>query len=144
MSDAPTPEGTAQLEELTEQECLDLLRRHAVGRIVFVVDGQPMALPVNYVLQDTTVAFRTDPGSKLDGANLGRVALEIDDVDASTREGWSVLVTGVGRDVTGAIDEWSERVQAQHLTPWAAGERRHWVAISSPTFSGRRIHHGAG
>ncbi|MGA2519564.1 MAG: pyridoxamine 5'-phosphate oxidase family protein [Acidimicrobiales bacterium] len=144
MSDAPAPGGTGHLDVLTEEECLDLLRGRSVGRIVFVDDGQPMAVPVNYVVQDTTVAFRSDPGTKLDAANLGRVALEIDEVDATAHEGWSVLVTGVGRDITGAIDEWSERVQAQHLTPWAAGERRHWVAISAPTFSGRRIRHRTG
>ncbi len=139
-----TPQGSGRLEDLDEEECLLLLEQHSVGRIVFVDQGQPMAVPVNYVLQGRTVAFRTDPGTKLDAVDLGRIALEIDAVDTAYHEGWSVLVTGVGRDITEAIDEWSEHIRAQHLTPWAAGERRHWVAISSPTISGRRIRNLAG
>ena len=139
-----TPQGSGRLEDLDEEQCLLLLEQHSVGRIVFVDQGQPMAVPVNYVLQGRTVAFRTDPGTKLDAVDLGRIALEIDAVDTAYHEGWSVLVTGVGRDITEAIDEWSEHIRAQHLTPWAAGERRHWVAISSPTISGRRIRNLAG
>jgi len=137
-------QGSGRLEELDEEECLLLLEQHSVGRIVFVDQGQPMAVPVNYVLQGRTVAFRSDPGTKLESADLGRVALEIDAVDAAYHEGWSVLVTGVGRDITEAIDDWSEHIRARHLTPWAAGERRHWVAISSPVITGRRIRNLAG
>jgi len=145
VSAGPTAEqGSGRLEPLDEDACLELLRGHAVGRIVFVDGDQPKALPVNYVVEGRTVAFRTDPGTTLDATSLGRVALEIDGIDDAAREGWSVLVTGVGRDVTEAIDDWSEAVRAAHLTPWAAGERRRWVAIANPTITGRRIRHAPG
>ena len=139
-----SPGDESVLEELSEEECLDMLGRESVGRIVFVDRGQPMALPVNYVLDGRTVAFRTDPGTKLDAATLGRVAFEVDDVNSETREGWSVLVKGIGRDITEAIDEWSERVTSNRLEPWAAGERRHWIALAEPSFSGRRIRNAPG
>jgi nitroimidazol reductase NimA-like FMN-containing flavoprotein (pyridoxamine 5'-phosphate oxidase superfamily) len=137
-----SPDDAGRVEEFGEEECLALLARGSVGRIVFVDHGQPVALPVNYVLDGRTVAFRTDPGAKLDGATLGRVAFEVDEVDPDRREGWSVLVKGVGRDITAGIDEWSERVASYHLEPWAAGELRHWIAVANPSFSGRRIRKG--
>lgn len=125
---------------LSEDDCLTLLAGRAVGRIVFVdPDGQPMALPVNYVLRDRTVAFRTDPGSKLAGSVLGKVAFEVDDVDPLYHEGWSVVVKGIGQEITEAIDSWSEEIRTEQLLPWAAGERKHWIVIANPSFSGRRI-----
>jgi len=129
----------AILEDIPEPECLELLRSGSVGRIAVVNHGRPLIFPVNYVLEDRTVAFRTDPGTKLDAATLGEVAFEIDSVDEELKEGWSVVVQGVGREVTGATDPWSERLTARELAPWAAGAKEHWVAIASPTFSGRRI-----
>jgi nitroimidazol reductase NimA-like FMN-containing flavoprotein (pyridoxamine 5'-phosphate oxidase superfamily) len=136
-------EGTlpddATLEEISEEQCLRLLSTQSLGRVAVISDGRPLVFPVNYILDDRTVAFRTDPGTKLDAASLGRVAFEVDSVDDDRREGWSVLVQGVGREVTDAWDAWSERVTARHLEPWAAGAKDHWVAIASPEITGRRI-----
>jgi nitroimidazol reductase NimA-like FMN-containing flavoprotein (pyridoxamine 5'-phosphate oxidase superfamily) len=134
--------GTEMLEEIPEEECLALLASHSVGRVVYVdFQGQPMAVPVNYVLDGRTVAFRTDPGTKLEASTLGKVAFEIDGIDELYREGWSVVVTGVGREITDAIDQWSERVRSHRLYPWASGVKEHWIAVASPSFSGRRIRH---
>ncbi|HUC36999.1 MAG TPA: pyridoxamine 5'-phosphate oxidase family protein [Acidimicrobiales bacterium] len=129
----------ATLEEIPEAECLQLLASHAVGRIAVVADGRPHIFPVNYVIDGRTVAFRTDPGTKLSAATLGRVAFEIDGTDSLYHAGWSVVVHGVGQEITGDFDEWSQRMTAMHLEPWAGGAKEHWVAISSPAFSGRRI-----
>lgn len=128
-----------KLHDLSEEECLELLSSHSVGRIAVVADGKPLVFPVNYVVEGRTVAFRTDPGTKLDWATMGHVAFELDSADPETREGWSVLVQGVGREVTDAIDAWSERITSRALEPWAGGAKEHWVAISAPHISGRRI-----
>jgi hypothetical protein len=133
--------GEAALEEMTEGECLELLATQSVGRIAVVSNGQPLIFPVNYVLEGRTVAFRTDPGTKLDAATLGKVAFEIDSVDDERHEGWSVTVQGIGREITDAWDSWSQRLTARHLEPWAAGAKEHWVAVATPVFSGRRIRH---
>jgi uncharacterized protein len=131
----------ANLEEIGEAECLRLLESHSVGRIAVVQEGRPYIFPVNYIVDERTVAFRTDPGTKLDAATLGPVAFEIDATDPLYHEGWSVMVRGVGREVTHALDEWSQRVTERHLAPWAAGAKEHWIAIASPAISGRRIRH---
>jgi uncharacterized protein len=142
MADAAAVSRDRALEEFSEEECLERLAGAQIGRVVVVHDGQPLAFPVNYVLDHRTVAFRTDPGTKLDAATLQKVAFQIDDVDFATLQGWSVLVQGVGQELTDDVDEWSERVTAHHLEPWAAGDKRHWVAIAVPRFSGRRIRSG--
>ena len=128
-----------ELVEIPEDECLTLLGSHSVGRIAVVRDGSPLIFPVNYVIDGRTVAFRTDEGTKLDWAVMGPVAFEIDWTDPMYHEGWSVMVQGTGRDITGGLDAQSQRVTAHALTPWAGGAKDHWVAIASPVFSGRRI-----
>jgi uncharacterized protein len=136
------PEETtvaSRLEEIPEEECLALLAGKSVGRLVVVHEDEPVAFPVNYVVDGHTVAVRTDPGTMLDWATLGKVAFEVDQIDEERHQGWSVLVQGIGRDVTEGVDAWSERLRSKELEPWAGGERRHWIAIASPRVSGRRI-----
>jgi nucleotide-binding universal stress UspA family protein/nitroimidazol reductase NimA-like FMN-containing flavoprotein (pyridoxamine 5'-phosphate oxidase superfamily) len=137
-------EAHGVLEAIPEEECWALLAGHSVGRLVVVRGDAPQALPVNYVLDNHTVAVRTTSGDTLDWATLGKVAFEIDHIDEEHHLGWSVLVQGVGRDVTEGLDEWSEHLRAQELEPWAGGERTRWIAIASPHVSGRRIRRSAG
>jgi nucleotide-binding universal stress UspA family protein len=133
--------GGAVLEEIPEEECLALLNGREVGRLVVVEDGRPLVFPVNYTVDGRTVAVRTDPGAKLAWATLGPVAVEIDDIDVATHEGWSVVVRGVGRDITDGVDAWSGEVRARPPEPWVEGEKEHWIAVASPVITGRRIRH---
>jgi nucleotide-binding universal stress UspA family protein len=135
----PPPTGTGVLEEIPEDECLALLRGQEIGRLVVTHGGRILAFPVNYTVDGRTVAVRTDPGTKLEWATLGRVAFEVDDIDRASHEGWSVLVQGVGRDVTEGVDEWSERAIVHDPQPWAEGDKEHWIAIASPVITGRRL-----
>ena len=134
MSDRPS-----RLEEIGEEECRSLLGQHHVGRLAVVVDGAPLVFPVNYVFDGRRVAIRSDPGSKLTAADLGRVAFEIDGIDEDGRRGWSVLVQGVGHDVTDALDEVSELIRALPVDPWAPGEKAHWIRIDATSVTGRRV-----
>jgi len=133
------PLWVSSLEEIPEEECLALLAGKCVGRLVVVQEESPIAFPVNYVLDGRTVAVRTDPGTKLDWGALGRVAFEVDHIDEIERQGWSVIVQGVGRDITEGIDTWSERLRSRELVPWVGSGREHWIAIASPRITGRRI-----
>ena len=138
---APRISGLA-LREIPESECLILLGAKDLGRLAVLRSGRPEIFPVNYVLDGRTVAFRTGPGTKLDWASLGPVAFEVDDLDPFTHEGWVVEVRGVGRDVTDGVDDLSTRLRKLPLTPWVEGEKNHWIAISSPAYSGRRLVRG--
>jgi nitroimidazol reductase NimA-like FMN-containing flavoprotein (pyridoxamine 5'-phosphate oxidase superfamily) len=127
------------LDPMSRDECLRLLAENQVGRLAVSVQGRPVIFPVNYVLDDDVVIFRSDPGSKLDGAALAWVAFEIDHINVPLRQGWSVVVQGVGRYITGAIDRDSERRRRLPLEAWAPGDKEHWVEIYEPEISGRRL-----
>jgi nitroimidazol reductase NimA-like FMN-containing flavoprotein (pyridoxamine 5'-phosphate oxidase superfamily) len=126
-------------DELSQLECLTLLGAHHVGRIAVVMDERPILFPVNYAIADDDVVFRTNAGTKLAGAALGYVCFEIDGVDESTQEGWSVVVQGVGYEVTTSLDLRSEQLRQLELQPWAPGDRSHWVRIVANSITGRRL-----
>ena len=127
------------MERLGHSECLDLLALAQVGRLGFVVDGQPEILPVNYALDGDAILFRTSDGSVLNEASLAKVAFEVDRFDESTRSGWSVLVRGHANDIGDAIDPTSERLRRLALVTWAPGERQRWFVVRPHTITGRRI-----
>ena len=123
---------------LPRGQCLRLLRRTRVGRVVVNVDGVPAALPVNFALLDDDIVFRTGPGTKLsaalDGATVG---FEVDRIDPVFESGWSVLIQGPAAVITGA-DELL-RARRLHLRTWAPGDRPQFVRIRSESVSGRRF-----
>ena len=126
-------------EELSPPDCLALLEANHIGRIAVVVDDRPIVFPVNYAMAGDEVVFRTNAGTKLAGAALGHVAFEIDGADEATREGWSVVVQGVGYEVTTSLDLRSEQLRRLDLQPWAPGDRSHWVRIVANSVTGRRL-----
>lgn len=143
-NDEPVLDGQG-LEVLSAETCLELLEEEPIGRIVFVADGQPMALPVTYAVEDGNIVFSTAEGSKLDVARRkpgAKVAFEVDDYDRDTRRGWSVLIKGTLHPVLG-------RVEAGHLEregpqSWAdAVDRPQWLRIEIDEISGRRVLHRA-
>jgi len=135
-------EAGVVIDVLSEGECLELLGDHHFGRIGVVVDGQPIILPVNYVFDGGQVVLRTDPGTKLTAAAQGHVAFEVDEIDPDSRTGWSVLVTGVGFEVTDALDATSTAARRFPVDTWAPGRRSHWIRIRAGEISGRRLRPG--
>lgn len=131
--------GASGMEVLGDEECLALLADTPVGRVGIVVEGQPLVYPVNYVLDGRSIVIRTDTGSILSGASLARVAFEIDGFEIVDRSGWSVLVQGVGHDVTDALDLTSEHLQTLEVSPWAPGPRPRLLRIDVGTVTGRRF-----
>jgi nitroimidazol reductase NimA-like FMN-containing flavoprotein (pyridoxamine 5'-phosphate oxidase superfamily) len=127
-----------RLQELTKQECFGLLAQQHLGRVVLVDDRGPIALPVNFVVDQHTVLFRTDEGTKLEVASRGAwVGFEVDGADEATRTGWSVLVRGEATEVTDPAE--LARVRQLPLYPWAPGAKTRYVRILPTVLTGRRI-----
>jgi len=122
---------------LTEDECLVLLASNEVGRVGVIVDGQPYVFPVNYLLDGHSILVHTGLGTMLRGASLAMVAFEIDGFDAVRRSGWSVMVQGMGHDITDAIDPMSEHLQTVEVFPWAPGSKPRLLRIDSRIITGR-------
>ncbi|MFV2121614.1 helix-turn-helix domain-containing protein [Streptomyces sp. Act-28] len=142
-ADLPPGAGHAayhpELVELDPDECWELLGPHGVGRVAAVTHEGPAILPVDYVAGGGEVAFRTSPESLPGRAAGGEVAFEADHIDEAFSQGWSVLLVGVARAVTGpdAVRALEERA---FTTPWAGAERDLWVAVAPDRVTGRRIH----
>lgn len=89
------------LKELAERDCVELLASQVVGRVAVVVEGRANVLPVNYILDNGYIVFRTDEGTKLDAARAGaEVTFEVDKSDPLYHTGWSVMATGRLESVT--------------------------------------------
>lgn len=126
------------LEVLEREECLRLLGGATLGRIGLSFEALPTVLPVNFCLDHDRILVRTGVGTKLDAATRNAVvAFEVDDFDSIYHAGWSVVVTGVAREVTNA-EELAELRRAR-LTRWAPTGNGHVIAISTELVSGRRI-----
>jgi len=123
------------LEVLDRAECLRLLRTATLGRIGITTGALPTILPINFRVDGDRILFRTGVGTKLDAATRGAVvAFEADDIDPMYHSGWSVVVTGVARQVEGPDDG------AVYATPrWAPGQDGHLVEVSIEEISGRRL-----
>jgi nitroimidazol reductase NimA-like FMN-containing flavoprotein (pyridoxamine 5'-phosphate oxidase superfamily) len=136
----PPTEFDHFLQELSEDECLFLLRSRDLGRIAFNVRGNPEILPVNYALEGKIVVFRTAPGKKLEFVPGAEVAFEVDNWDLQAGLGWSVVVKGRAEEVTVDGGRTAEHIRRARVHPVAPGDRRHWIAIRGAAITGRRFH----
>lgn len=127
------------IEVLTREECLELLADDVIGRLAILVGGAPTILPVNYVLDGSTVVFRTDPGAKLSSGPRGPACFEIDDFDRASHVGWSVVVAGMLEEVTPYASATYGRLHELPITPWAGGDKDHWMRLVPTLITGRRI-----
>jgi prepilin-type processing-associated H-X9-DG protein len=127
------------IEDLSVPECEALLESRHFGRVGLESGGRQVILPVNYVFADGRVAIRTDPGSELARGSQQPIAFEIDEIDEPGRTGWSVLVTGVGYDVSDALDAASADLRRLPIDTWAPGEKSRWIRIEKQTITGRRV-----
>jgi len=130
--------GTGQLAELDRRECLRLLATGSIGRVVFTESALPAAQPVNYLLDDEEVVFRTANGSKLAAASRHHVvAFQVDEIDVGSHSGWTVLGVGEAYEIVEPTRraELAERMPA----PWAAGHDQHVISIPLQRLTGRRL-----
>jgi nitroimidazol reductase NimA-like FMN-containing flavoprotein (pyridoxamine 5'-phosphate oxidase superfamily) len=135
---------TAEIEILSEEECVALLQSHQVGRIALTDHGQPLIFPVNYAVDGDVIVFRTAPGTKLDAADHANVTFEVDEIDLAERSGWSVVVHGLAEVVTARhAPDLAQRTRSVATPPWAPGDRPFHVRIIPQKMTGRRIRAGA-
>lgn len=136
MESPPLP---GDLIALDPSRCIELLADAPWVRIGFVVDGAPTVLPINAVLHEDAIYFRTASGSKLGtAAATGHVAIEADGGDESARVGWSVVVHGQASIVTDA--ELEATLLGLPFEPWALPDsQQFWVRVEVTSVTGRQI-----
>jgi len=130
--------GSRELHDLERTECVRLLARGLVGRVVFSDGALPAAQPVVYQLDGEEVIFRTKNGSKLAAAmRHAVVGFEIDDVDLHSRSGWSVFGIGEAYEVVDPA-RLAELADA-YPDVWVLGHDAHTIAIPLQIITGRRL-----
>ncbi|MER6671835.1 pyridoxamine 5'-phosphate oxidase family protein [Streptomyces sp. NPDC000983] len=125
--------------ELRRPECLRLLARAPIGRIVHTRHALPAVLPVNFSLEDGgAVLLRTAADSELVRAVDGAVvAFEADEIDAGARSAWSVVVTGPAS----VIRDPAETALLRRTGPrsWAPSPQEVFIRIAPELVTGREL-----
>ncbi|MGH3457322.1 pyridoxamine 5'-phosphate oxidase family protein [Aeromicrobium sp.] len=128
------------LTEIEPDDCWSLLDTTTVGRLAFSTDEGIVILPVNFILFEFAVYFRTNPGTTI--ARLGEgcddVAFEVDHHEDLFQRGWNVLLRGS----TATVDaEEAARAldSSTRLGPWAPGERSLMIKLTPRRVDGRRV-----
>ena len=124
---------------LDRQECLRLLTKVPVGRVVYTRQALPAVLPINFSLDtDYSVLLRTSRDSDLVRAIDGVVvAFEADEFDAATQSGWSVVVTGRATVVTDPAEH--QRLSESGPVSWMPLDNAVFVRIESEMVTGREL-----
>ncbi|MFI8089858.1 pyridoxamine 5'-phosphate oxidase family protein [Streptomyces sp. NPDC086080] len=124
---------------LDREECLRLLAKAPVGRVVYTRHALPAVLPVNFSLDtDSSVVLCTSAASDLVKAIDGVVvAFEADDFHPERRAGWSVVVTGRAAVVTDPAEH--ERLLRAGPRTWMPMDDGVYVRIEAEMVTGREL-----
>jgi uncharacterized protein len=127
------------MEALDRADCLRLMSGVPFGRLVYTAAALPVVQPVNFIVHNDLVVIRTASDSKLAAAARGSVvAFETDEIDATTRTGWSVLVVGRCYEVT-ELFELAELADAGPES-WAFPDGQRCIAVRIEQITGRWLH----
>ncbi len=122
------------VSRLSEDECWGLLRTQQLGRLVTRVGEVLDIFPVNYVVDDGTIVFRTAEGSKLFELTVNdEVLFEVD--QHSGEDAWSVVVRGrADRLATSAEVQAADDLP---LRPWIPTLKYNYVRVAPTSVTGR-------
>ena len=131
----PTSAESA-LEVLGEEQSWHLLASADLARLAVSIDGGVDIFPINYVVADRVIFFRTAPGSKLmDLTKHPIVALETD--GTHNRRRWSVVVKGSA--VRLGSDEEIEASGVLSLHSLVPTEKWNYVRVTAASITGRQF-----
>jgi uncharacterized protein len=128
------------LIELSADECVARLLTAKVGRLVYVDDDGPAAVPVNYALWGDEIVLRVEGGTKQAAMAQEQLGFEVDHIDEDEKSGWSVLIRSTGQEVAiEAIAESMRHKSGPPPLPWAIGIHNVWLRLTPNKITGRRL-----
>lgn len=126
------------MEILDDSQCWEYLESQELGRLAVSVGAHPDIFPLNYIVHDQRLLFRTAEGSKLASIAVNEaVAFEVDGYEADTNTVWSVVLQGHSRIVDN--DDEAAVLEDLPLVPWNLSEKGNFVEISVSFMTGRRF-----
>jgi len=130
----PATAGTT--EPLSQAECWGHLHSAGLGRLATAANGQVDIFPVNYLVHDEAILFRSAPGTKLSNLTAAPlVAFEADGFDG--RWHWSVIVHGRATRLSDEADIVESGVEK--LVTWSSTPKFNYVRITPTDVTGIRI-----
>lgn len=137
------------LEQLSESECWTLLRSVDIGRLAIpTADGGVEIFPVNHVVDQGSIVFRTAMGTKLSSSvEAHEVAFEADNAACTfsqqVEDPWSVVMHGTASLISRETDLFDSFELA--VRPWHDSNKPYFVRLVPTVVSGRRfrIEHNA-
>jgi nitroimidazol reductase NimA-like FMN-containing flavoprotein (pyridoxamine 5'-phosphate oxidase superfamily) len=121
--------------EMSVEECWTLLESHDFGRLAYRLVDEVHLVPINYVVEDRTLYFRTTSGGKLLAAALhSDVAFEIDWHDDGAA--WSVVARGALRQLE---EDEQHRLDSVARESWIPTEKPEVVELVPSAVTGRRF-----
>ncbi len=137
----PPPRHRGQVEELDPATCRELLASAQTARVVHVVEDRPQIALVNIALDGDDVVVRSTAGSRLSTALSSpesAVLVQADEVDASTRSGWSVVARG---RMTPVLDQVTAARLDRTIAPsWILGDSGGtWLRLTVEELTGRAV-----
>ena len=134
-------ENTDVIQNLSDEESLELLATKTFGRLVVRRTDDMDLFPLNYLVHEGEIYFRTAEGSKLFSLTLNNdVLFEADNVDGDSQEAWSVVVKGTARTLSSNAE--IEAADQLPLKPWLPTLKYNYVVVSPNEISGRKFHLG--
>ena len=128
---ASVPKGVRVLDV---EECWRRLETHNLGRFAVQANGGVDIFPVNFLVHDRVIYFRSAPGSKLIDLTLApAVSFEIDGHVAHHL--WSVVIHGVATRLGSDVE-----IQAcgiLDLEAWYPSEKLNYVRVTPSSVTGR-------
>ncbi len=89
------------MEDLTFDECMELLTGEQVAHLGVVTERGPYVTPLSYVFSGERLAFRTRPGERLRALDSDpRVCVEVSRYNSETGDWVSVVARGTAARVT--------------------------------------------
>ncbi|GAB3266805.1 pyridoxamine 5'-phosphate oxidase family protein [Arthrobacter pigmenti] len=131
-----TTETSGAVVSLSSGQCWEFLQRMVLGRLAVSAAGTIDILPINYVVHQDKIYFRTAPGTKLASLTVNRnVAFEVDEVRDGTAK--SVVVHGTARELDRSAEK--DEIDALPLTPWIPTLKYSFVEITPTDLTGRQF-----
>ena len=123
-------------ERLSAEDCWTQLHTSGLGRLAIAAKGMVDIFPVNYLVHDEAILFRSAPGTKLSNLTAAPlVAFEADGFDG--RWHWSVIVHGRATRLSDEADIVESGVEK--LVTWSSTPKFNYVRITPTDVTGIRI-----
>jgi uncharacterized protein len=127
-------------EELDSSRCWQLLQTTQTGRVGFLHGNRIEILPVNHLVHEQAIYFRTgEDGAMASSTPQQNASFQTDETHSGRMTGWSVLVSGPLERVDDASlitflagRQWEE--------PWAEGLQAAYLRLAPELVTGRRFH----